>query len=175
MKEYLKVNGKRNFYQWAIYSETRKYLYRVVAIKEMMSRPEVYESMLTYKTPLRIFLRNQGTLLGLMSWPTSSQTDIKKYKSVNTGILTISEALVSGFENFVPIVYKRYLFGASPDYSLLRIIEPNPDATDSQCDFSRTGELGIQWVTLPFYSRRRLEDYLLPAEPKITILKKINR
>jgi membrane-bound lytic murein transglycosylase D len=175
MKEYLKVNGKRNFYQWSIYSETRKYLYRVVAIKEMMSRPDVYESMLTYKTPLRVFLRNQGTLLGLMEWPISSKIVEVKIKLKNTDILTVSEALVSGFEAFVPVVYKRYLFGVSTDYSLSRMIKEQQETIDTQSGFSCSDELAIQWVTLPFYSRRRLEDYLLPVDPKVTILKKINR
>jgi hypothetical protein len=175
MKEYLKINGKKNFYQWSIYSETRKYLYRVVAIKEMISRPNIYASMLLYKTPLRVFLRNEGTFLGLMSWPTSSKTALKEIKSIDIGTLNISEAIVSGFENFVPVVYKRYLFGASCSYSLSRNIETGQENTNTPCDFSRTGEPVIQWVTLPFYSRRRLEDYLLPADPKITILKKINR
>jgi membrane-bound lytic murein transglycosylase D len=175
MKEYLKINGKRNFYQWSIYSETRKYLYRVVAIKEMMVRPNVYESMLTYKTPLRVFLRNQGTLLGLMSWPISSKTEVKDIKKMDVGILTISNALVSGFDNFVPVVYKRYLFGASSNYSLSKIIDSGQEITSSSCDFSRSENAAVQWVTLPFYSRRRLEDYLLPADPKVTISKKINR
>ncbi len=177
MKEYLRINGKRNFYQWSIYSETRKYLYRVVAIKEMISRPSVYESMLTYKTPLRIFLKNQGTLLGLMEWPISTLSKASEvvWKSKNTTSLTISQELVSGFDNFVPIVYKRYLFGSSPDYSISKIIEPSQEIAASPCDFSCSDELAIQWVTLPFYSRRRLEDYLLPADPKVTISKKINR
>jgi hypothetical protein len=131
--------------------------------------------MLLYKTPLRVFLRNEGTFLGLMSWPTSSKTALKEIKSIDIGTLNISEAIVSGFENFVPVVYKRYLFGASCSYSLSRNIETGQENTNTPCDFSRTGEPVIQWVTLPFYSRRRLEDYLLPADPKITILKKINR
>ncbi len=177
MKEYRKVNGKKNFYQWSIYSETRKYLYRVVAIKEMMSRPEAYTSMITYKTTLRVFLKNKGILLGLVSWPTAAIIADTKIKPISTTIamIPVSAALVSGFENVVSVVCKRYLFGVSTNYSLSRMIKDSRVVPPLSTELSRSEELENQWITLPFYSRRRTEDYLLPTDPKVMVLKKINK
>ncbi len=177
MKEYLKINGKKNFYQWSIYSETRKYLYRVVAIKEMMSRPEVYTSMITYKMTLRAFLKNKGILLGLVSWPTTVKIVATEIKPTNeTAVMVpVSVALVSGFENVVSVVCKRYLFGASTNYSLSGMVKNSQVALLLSSEFSRSEEPENQWITLPFYSRRRTEDYLLPVDPKVMTLKKTNK
>jgi membrane-bound lytic murein transglycosylase D len=175
MKEYSKINGNKNFYKWSIYSETRKYLYRVVAIKEMLNRPEIYASMLLYNTSLRVFLRNEGTLLGLVKWPTISEKSTNKAALNDIGTLSINGAIASGFENFVPLAFKRYLFSIPTNYSSLKFMPSGQKSDSPEDDLSRSGEPANQWITLPFYSRRRSEYYLLPAQPKIVVFKKIHR
>lgn len=115
MKEYAKINGKRNFYQWSVYSETRKYLYRVIALKEMLLRPDIYENVVEENIPLRVFLRGEGILLGLMTWPINpGKTAIVKREEINKAFFhTLSESIVSGFKYTLPLAFKRYTFSTS--------------------------------------------------------------
>lgn len=172
MKEYIQQNGRRGYYSWKTNPETRRYIYRIVAVKEMFNRAGVYRSVLNEKQSLYSFLKNQGTLLGLTLWPTINTDPDKPQLVANDAsfLVSICESVASGFEQLLPLPYKRNGFGAKRERvgNLANTKSTKEGSTVN--NNPNAPEFNSWWAALPFYNRRRDELYMIP--PKVKLLPK---
>jgi membrane-bound lytic murein transglycosylase D len=108
VKRYLSARGKTSYYNLRISAENRRYLYRVLAAKELFTRPEMYTSVINEEISLQKFIRQQGLALGLIA-----PLKIKVKSSKNNEFLieetgsTLNEGLLSGFDDLISISFKR--------------------------------------------------------------------
>ena len=174
MREYAGLNRERNYYRWRINPETRQYLYRVIAVKEMLTRPHFYKSVLEKKQNFYHFIRNEGTLLGLTIWRTRNEkTKLFDDDSEQSPLLlSVCESLASGFDQLLPLPYKRTAFdGKDSQLPFTRIAKkPNsPVVNNGEADANSY----LSWAALPFYSRRRDELYMIPPKVRLSVKKRI--
>jgi|GEM_PF-1335675 len=175
MQEYIQQNRQRNYYHWKINPETHRYIYRIVAVKEMLNRSGVYRSVLNEKQSLYSFLKNQGTLLGLTLWPTINADPDKPQLALKTTsfLLSICQSMASGFDQLLPLPYKRNAFGVKSE-QVGNLAQTKSDKQVSTVNNNPNApELSLLWAALPFYSRRRDELYMLPPKVKLSPRKQI--
>jgi membrane-bound lytic murein transglycosylase D len=99
VKEYMALKGNGDYYTWNINRENRKYLYRVVAIKELFTRPQVYQALFNEKITLQKHLQRDGEILGLVTY--SKPVTYVKLAS----FLAFSDSFISGFETFKSLTF----------------------------------------------------------------------
>ncbi len=175
MREYAVINRRRNYYQWHLNAETRQYIFRVVAIKEMLNRPSVYQSVLEDGRGLYSFLKNQGSLLGLTVWPVSHKTlkSKKVWANAPPFFLSICQSMAGGFAHLVPLAYQRNAFKSNNKQVMMGDSEQKPETRTNVNDGADTAHLRLWWAALPFYTRRRNELHMLPPKLNLSIRKQI--
>lgn len=108
VKKYLDRHGKTSYYNLRISAENRRYLYRVLAAKELFTRPEMYASVVAEEITLTKFIRLYGLTMGLIAPPKirvkASATSELQIADVET---TLNEALMTGFDDLIPLSFKR--------------------------------------------------------------------
>jgi membrane-bound lytic murein transglycosylase D len=170
IREHVLATGNTNYYQWQLNAETRQYIFRVVAIKEMFNRPHIYERVLDKEVNFYSFLRNQGALLGLTVWPnTGTASKAKKLPNVSLPFfLSVCQSVAAGFVHLIPLPYKRNTFDA-PQKSLIGTVGKPKTQPTTVNNGSDMPQLKLWWTSLPFYTRRRNELYMLPPRIKLSV------
>lgn len=108
VKNYLKAHGQKSYYHLRISRENQKYLYRVLAAKELLTRANVYAAVIAEEISMVRFIAKKGLALGLIPAPVIKRKVIGNqefaFKNVQS---TLDEALVTGFNEIVPVTYNR--------------------------------------------------------------------
>ncbi|WP_428653317.1 lytic transglycosylase domain-containing protein [Runella sp.] len=108
VKRYLSARGKTSYYNLRISAENRRYLYRVLAAKELFTRPELYALVISEEMTLQKFIRQQGLALGLIA---PLKIKVKAAKN-NEWLLeetesTLNEGFLTGFDELISLSFKR--------------------------------------------------------------------
>ncbi len=108
VKRYLSARGKTSYYNLRISAENRRYLYRVLAAKELFTRPELYKAVINEDMTLQKFIRQHGLALGLIA---PLKIKVKPAKNnewlMEDSESTLDEALLTGFDELIPLSFKR--------------------------------------------------------------------
>jgi membrane-bound lytic murein transglycosylase D len=99
IKEHIALKGNYDYYTWNINRENRNYMYRVIAIKELFTRPQAYQALFKEKISLEMHIKRDGEILGLVTY--SKRVSYAKI----TSFLAFSDSFVSGFETFKSLVF----------------------------------------------------------------------
>jgi membrane-bound lytic murein transglycosylase D len=108
VKRYLARHGKTSYYNLRISAENRKYLYRVLAAKELFTRPEIYAAVVAEEITLAKFIGLYGLAKGLIAPPKIKiKPNAKSELQIPTVETTLDNALMTGFDELVPLSFKR--------------------------------------------------------------------
>jgi len=162
VKQYLEKHGKVSYYNLRISRENQQYLYRVLAAKELLTRPHLYAAVITEEMGLPRFIGKYGLSLGLIPAP-KIKASRKKAWVATLSESTLDQALVTGFNDLIPLSFKRG--------ELLKFM---PDiASDVELEFAQNSD-DEQWLvwwrsSLPLDRRRRNDLKSLLAESRNSI------
>jgi hypothetical protein len=108
VKNYLKAHGQTSYYHLRISRENQKYLYRVLAAKELLTRANLYTAVIAEEVSMIRFMAKSGLALGLIPAPIIKRKamGIKDFMFKNLQS-TFDEALITGFDEIVPVTFKR--------------------------------------------------------------------
>jgi len=108
VQKYLKSHGKTSYYNLRISAENRRYLYRVLAAKELFTRPGMYASVIAEEISLSKFFQLYGISKGLIAPPKikvkpsdESELEITATES------SLDKALMTGFDDLIALSFKR--------------------------------------------------------------------
>lgn len=108
VKKYLSNHGKTSYYHLRISTENRKYLYRVLAAKELFTRPIMYKAVVEEGLSLQKYIMRHGVALGLIMPPKVKLKSSHKDKlEIEVFSSTFNEGILTGFEDLVPLSFKR--------------------------------------------------------------------
>jgi hypothetical protein len=108
VKKYLDHHGKTSYYDLRISAENRRYLYRVLAAKELFTRPEMYASVVAEKITLTKFMRLHGLEMGLIAPPKIKvKARAKSELQIPEVETTLNEGLLTGFSDLISLSFKR--------------------------------------------------------------------
>jgi membrane-bound lytic murein transglycosylase D len=108
VKKYLDKHGNSSYYSLRISTENRKYLYRVLAAKELFTRPELYASVIAEEISLAKFIQRSGLALGLIAPPKIKvRPSAKNELQLEESQTALCEALMTGFDDLIPLSFKR--------------------------------------------------------------------
>lgn len=108
VKKYLDKHGNSSYYNLRISTENRKYLYRVLAAKELFTRPELYAAVIAEEISLAKFIQRSGLALGLIAPPKIKvRASAKSELQLEETQTTVCEALMTGFHDLIPLSFKR--------------------------------------------------------------------
>lgn len=108
VRRYLVKHGKTGYYKLRISAENRKYLYRVLAAKELFTRPEVYAPVILEEVSLSKFMKQFGLALGLIAPPKIKvKPNASNELQVAEVVTSLNEGVVNGFEELIPLSFKR--------------------------------------------------------------------
>ncbi|MFN8345468.1 MAG: lytic transglycosylase domain-containing protein [Spirosomataceae bacterium] len=159
VKKYLDTHGKASYYNLRISAENRRYLYRVLATKELFTRPELYTAVLAEEMTLTKFIRLYGLAKGLIAPPkTKVKADAANDLQIPTIETTLNEALMTGFDDLIPLTFKRQ---GSFRYSFSAC-----EAEEKLAQDTNRGRLLIFWRTPRVNQRRRNDLHTLLAESR---------
>ena len=159
VKKYLDNHGKTSYYNLRISAENRRYLYRVLAAKELFTRPELYSAVLAEEMTLTKFIRLYGLAKGLIVPPkikvkARAANDLQ----IPTIETTLNEALMTGFDDLIPLTFKRQ--------GVFRYSFSSCEADEKLAQDTNRGRLLIWWRTPRVDHRRRNDLYTLLAESR---------
>ncbi|MEZ4900915.1 MAG: lytic transglycosylase domain-containing protein [Spirosomataceae bacterium] len=111
VQNYLKRHGKTSYYNLRISAENRRYLYRVLAAKELFTRPEMYASVIAEEITLSKFLQLYGITKGLIAPPKvkkkSKVENEEDEAEISLTESTLDRALLTGFDDLISLSFKR--------------------------------------------------------------------
>lgn len=108
VRRYIGRHGQTGYYKLRISAENRKYLYRVLAAKELFTRPEVYTPVVSEEISLSKFIKKFGLALGLIAPPKIKVKQNAADELQMADVVTsLNEGLVNGFEELIPLSFKR--------------------------------------------------------------------
>lgn len=108
VQHYLKKHGKSSYYNLRISAENRRYLYRVLAAKELFTRPEMYASVIAQDISLSRFLQLYGITRGLIAPPkVKVKPNDESELQLSSTESALDEALITGFDDLIPLSFKR--------------------------------------------------------------------
>ncbi|MFN4146026.1 MAG: lytic transglycosylase domain-containing protein [Runella sp.] len=165
VKAFLARHGKHtSYYHLRISPENQRYLYRVLAAKELLSRPEVYAKVFAEELSFSQFFRQFGVSLGLVSPPKvkkQNNTPLKEIPAETISDLTM--ALLTGFEEMIPLVFKRN--------ALALLVRDNQEEV-SLINQNLPKKHRVLWWPVPRINTRKRNDLktlLAEARPKSSL------
>jgi hypothetical protein len=150
VKRYLSARGKTSYYNLRISAENRRYLYRVLAAKELFTRPELYKSVISEEMTLQKFIRQHGLALGLIA-PLKIKVKSPKTNEFLTEetTATLDEGFLTGFDDLISLSFKRNgTFRYTPPESIDEL--EFAQSTDSKTN--------LYWWRAPRVNTRRRND-----------------
>ena len=151
VKRYLERHGKTSYYNLRISPENRRYLYRVLAAKELFTRPEMYASVVAEEITLVKFIRVYGLSMGLIAPPKIKvKANAKSELQIPEVETTLDEALITGFSELVPLSFKRK--GA------FRTIFVKHEAELELAQNTEDKTMQLVWSRVPRVNQRRRND-----------------
>lgn len=167
VKNHLLSQRKSTYYDLRLGSENEQYVYRIIAIKELLTRPNIYKNIMLRKITLSKFFSKYGISLGLATPPkirAKKKFSLLSYDVAYEG--TSNESLAYGFDKIVPLSYKR---------GKLKSFLPSPIKSNSSLaqnnDTRRRLILWRNTLRIPYNRRQDLKSLLAAAKilssPKI--------
>jgi membrane-bound lytic murein transglycosylase D len=145
-----------DYYDWSLSAENRRYIYKVMAMKELFTRPEAYQKVLKRQIDLQTLFKKYGPVFGLVA-----PTPVRYYPSILHCKASVSASIVNGFQDIVPVVFKRKSMARTYHIFERETITQKPKAIIKTSDFQRYSFVFRSILSAPLRQRRKTTELMV--------------